>query len=160
MKASISAVAEIGLAVVVIALAALLVLPSSPRPLGALPAPPKAAAGAAGAAGPAAQPAATGKPVAVAEAAALFGYRAAAPAPRGVKTASAGPAAPIPSTGLTYLGSVTLADGKPSWMFKDLQANAVLTLQVGSTSGGWKLLQANDRSFLLESGGKRYSVTF
>ncbi len=88
----------------------------------------------------------------------LFGYR---PAPKVVKATTApGARTSVSTSGLAYLGSVTMENGKPSWMFKDIPLNAVLALELGKESGGWKLLEVRTREFLLESGGKLYSVTF
>ncbi len=166
MKASISTFAELGLAAVVVVLAVLLLMPAIPRALPPLPAPAAGAGASAGGAAATAQPAVKQAAAsrqttpAVAAVAGLFGYRPPAPKPVAKAGPASAPPTASPASELTYLGSVTMENGKPSWLLKDNQMNTVLYLQLGQESGGWKLMEVRAAELLLESGGKLYRVTF
>jgi hypothetical protein len=65
----------------------------------------------------------------------------------------------ISATWLNPLGYVIGADGKKYFFFKDEKSNKVFQLTDDNVESGWKLLDVEDGEFLLENGGKKFSVT-
>jgi len=64
----------------------------------------------------------------------------------------------ISATWLKPLGYVIGSDGKKYFFFKDKKSNKVLQLTDDNVDSGWKLLEVKNGEFLLENGGKKFSV--
>ncbi len=153
MRRSTAFLAELLPVLVLLALAALLVLPVPER---RIPASPRAGAPASSpeAAAPAEESARKSSP---AEIAALFGWRPRVQAPPRAPQA-APPAPPARADWLRPLGYVVGERGTATYLFKDTRTGAVLSLVPNVENRGWTLRAVREKDFLLESGGKTYTV--
>ena len=153
MRRSLPWLAEVLLAAAVLAAAAALAAPRAPRelPRDTTSAPTEQPAPEAAA--PAAVPRATAT---ARQIAALFGWKESPAA----KPATVKPPAPSrPSVPrLRQVGFVESGNGTVSWVFKDAQTGAVLTLSLGGTSRGWTLVAVREDGFLLAFQGTPHAI--
>jgi len=152
MKRSSRWVPDFALGALVLALAVLLVVPwrqrRSPGSAGGEePVSPAVAVEPAGSGGQAASPT---------QVAALFGWRE----PRAALAAQTGALAPPveEASWIQAIGYVVEQNAARSYIFKDTRTRTVFSLKAGSANKGWKLLEARERDFLLEFGGKPYII--
>ena len=145
-------VPDFALGALVLALAVLLVVPwrqrRSPGSAGGEePVSPAVAVEPAGSGGQAASPM---------QVAALFGWRE----PRAALAAQTGALAPPVEEAywIQAIGYVVEQNAARSYIFKDTRTRTVFSLKAGSANKGWKLLEARERDFLLEFGGKPYII--
>jgi len=145
-------VPDFALGALALALAVLLVVPwrqrRAPGSAGEeQPASPAVAAELAGSSGQTASPR---------QVAALFGWRE----PRAAPAALAKPLAPPveEASWIQAIGYVVEQNGARSYIFKDTRTRTVFSLKAGAVNKGWKLVEARERDFLLECGGKTYII--
>jgi len=59
---------------------------------------------------------------------------------------------------LRYIGTISGAEGKTYYFFKDTRTNRSITLSAGETVNGWSLLETGDKQFILKNNEDLYTV--